>query len=76
MIDPLNKIEEKISSLHSQHTERLNRMEALLTNLMKRFDDPDPDAVSYSHSDAKEMRKRAKTLEAALSIKAKSSNLF
>ena len=51
-------------------------MEALLINLMKCFDDPDPNAVSYSHSDAKEMRKRAQTLEAALSIKAKSNNLF
>ena len=77
MIDPLDKIEEKISSLHGDHSERLNRVEALLINLMKRFDDPDavdPDAAfSYSHSDAKEKRKRAQTLEAALSIKAKSS---
>ena len=74
MIDPLEKIEEKISLLYSKHSERLDRVEALLTNLMKRFDDPDPDAVSYSHSDAKQKRKRAQTLEAALSIKTKSSS--
>ena len=70
----MDKIEEKISSLHSEHSERLHRVETLLINLMKRFDDTDPDAVSgsYSHTDTKEKRRRAQTLEAALSIKAKS----
>ena len=75
MVDPLDKIEEKISLLYSEHTERLNRVETLLINLLKRLDDPDHDTISYAHSDAKEKsKKRSQTLEAALSIKAKSSD--
>ena len=73
MVDPLDKIEEKISSLYSEHTERLNRVETLLMNLLKHFDDPDHETNSYTHSDAKEKsKKRSQTLEAALSVKAKS----
>ena len=66
MIDPLKKIEEKISMLcmqHSEHSERLSRVEALL---MKHFDDTE---VVSSHSNVKEMRKRALTMEAPLSVK-------
>jgi len=54
MIDPLKKIEEKISilcMLHSEHSERLARVEALL---VKHFDDTE---VTSSHSGVKEMRK-------------------
>lgn len=69
MIDPLEKIEEKISMLHNEHSERLNRVETLLTNLMKHFNDNE---VTSSHSDVKETRKRALTMEAALSVKAPS----
>jgi len=67
MIDSLRKIvEEKISMLHSEHSERLARVEALL---MKHFDDTE---IASSHSNVKEMRKRALTREAALSVKAAS----
>ena len=72
MIDPLEKIEERISVLHNEHSERLDRMEALLKKLMTHFDDQDREAASQS--DTKEMRKRALTLEAALSVKTKSDN--
>jgi len=67
MIDSLKKIvEEKISMLHSEHSERLSRVEALL---MKHFDDTE---VAPSHSNVKEMRKKTLTREAALSVKAAS----
>jgi len=73
MIDPLKKIEEKISMLeekismlHADRSERLARVEALL---MKHFDDTE---AASSHSDVKEMRKKALTMEAALSVKANS----
>jgi len=57
--------------LHSEHSERLTRVEALLTNLMKHFDDTE---VASSHSDTKEMRKRALTMKAALSVKGTSKS--
>ena len=68
----MQKIEEKISLLHSKHSERLDRMEALLTKLMTHFDDPNHEATSQSNT--KETRKRALTLKAALSVKTKSNN--
>lgn len=68
----MEKIEEKMSLLYSEHSERLNRVETLLLQLMKHFDDPDRETAS--HNDTKEMRKRALTLEAALSVKTQSSS--
>ena len=59
-------MEEKITMLHSEHSKRLAHVEALL---MKHFDDTE---VASSHSNVKEMRKRALTRETALSVKAAS----
>lgn len=68
----MEKIEEKISLLRSEHAERFGHVETLLMKLMERIDKTDHNISS--HSDAKETRKRALTLEAALSVKTKSSS--
>jgi len=52
--------------LLSEHSERVARV-AIEALLMKHFDDTE---VASSRSNAKEMRKRALTMEAALSVKA------
>ena len=69
MMDPIERIEEKMSSIHNEYSERLYRMEALLKTVIKHFDEHDH-KVTSSSSDAKEKRKRTWTLEAALSVKA------